>query len=265
MHLDSTLHSDSTEHVVHHEPLTRSRRRSKLRTSLAMFLATVASVAAATVGTISPASASTVNGVATLADGGTDAALTSGPSTTLFTVNLPPGAACDKDSASGGYHVFSYLVPHGTNIAGLTFVGGTPSAGYGLVDTSGTYFGNANTAITTGQIVSLPTDLEWAPLVTDDGLLSTLLSSGSTPGLWDAGIACANSSGALVDNWNTPVTFSASSSDPNGFVFSTGPGTGAPEVPYALALPVLAVGILGGTVVIRRRRSAASGPAVPVA
>jgi phosphate transport system substrate-binding protein len=32
------------------------------------------------------------------------------------------------------------------------------------------------------------------------------------------------------------------------------PGNGAPEVPFALALPVLAIGIFGGSVAIRRRR-----------
>jgi hypothetical protein len=242
-----------------------TRQTPKLRKSLIALLTAAASLAAVTAATVSPASATTLNGVATLADGGTDAPLTSGGSGTLFTVNLPAGAACSGDSASGGYHVFSYLVPLGTSITGLTFVGGNPSAGFGLVDTSGTYYGSANTAITTGQIISIPSDFEWAPLVTKDGLLSTLLSSGSTPGAWDAGIACANSSGALSDYWNTPVTFTASSSDPNGFVFSTGPGTGTPEVPYVLALPVIAVAVFGGAVVVRRRRSVGTSQPTPVA
>ena len=34
------------------------------------------------------------------------------------------------------------------------------------------------------------------------------------------------------------------------------PGDGTPEVPFALALPVLAIVIIGGTLLIRRRRSA---------
>lgn len=36
------------------------------------------------------------------------------------------------------------------------------------------------------------------------------------------------------------------------------PGNGLPETPYVLALPVLAFGILGGSVAFRRRRSATS-------
>jgi hypothetical protein len=38
------------------------------------------------------------------------------------------------------------------------------------------------------------------------------------------------------------------------------PGTGTPEVPYVLALPVLAAGILGGMVLVRRRRSTGAPP-----
>jgi len=37
------------------------------------------------------------------------------------------------------------------------------------------------------------------------------------------------------------------------------PGNGLPEAPYVLALPVLAVGVLGGSTLIRRRRSTAGG------
>ena len=35
------------------------------------------------------------------------------------------------------------------------------------------------------------------------------------------------------------------------------PGNGLPETPYVLAFPVLAVGIIGGTMLVRRRRAAA--------
>jgi hypothetical protein len=40
----------------------------------------------------------------------------------------------------------------------------------------------------------------------------------------------------------------------------TGPGTGTPEVPYVLALPVIALGIFGGSVLLRRRRSVSRRP-----
>jgi hypothetical protein len=200
------------------------RSMSPLRRALQMTAAAIVACGGVFLVFTTTASASTVNGVATIADGTTDLTLPSGGSTALFTVNLPAGAACDGDSATGGYLVDSYLVPEGASVASQTFVGGGPSTGeYGLVDQSGTYYGGANTAITTGQIVSIPSDLQWAPLVTSDHLLSTLLNSGTT-GVWEAGIACANSSGAVVDNWNTQVTFTASSSDPNGFTWSAVPG-----------------------------------------
>ena len=54
-------------------------------------------------------------------------------------------------------------------------------------------------------------------------MLSTLLYTGSgssATGAWEAGLACANSSGALADNWNIAVTFAADASDPNGFTWT---------------------------------------------
>jgi hypothetical protein len=39
---------------------------------------------------------------------------------------------------------------------------------------------------------------------------------------------------------------------------SQGPPPQTPEVPYAVILPVAAMGILGGTVLVRRRRMAKS-------
>ena len=56
--------------------------------------------------------------------------------------------------------------------------------------------------------------------------------------------------------WSIPFFASPTAGDTG-----TGPGTGTPEVPYVLALPVLALGILGATVLLRRRRSVSPGPA----
>ena len=190
-------------------------------------MATLATVAA----TSTPAGAATVNGIATIASPGTTTPLASGGSATQFTVSLPPQAACSGDTATGGYHVFSYLAPQGDGPLRVSFPGGVPIEGLGLVDTLGTYYGPVNTAIGTGQIIGIPNDFEWAPMITNSyialtgagGLLYT--GSGSTAsGVWEAGIACANASGAPIDNWNTEVTFSASSSDSNGFVWSAVPG-----------------------------------------
>ena len=105
---------------------------------------------------------------------------------------------CTGDTATDGYHVFSYLVPQGTSVSGLTFTT-HPSEGLGLVNNAGTYYGAVNTALGTGEIVSIPTNLQWGPLVSVDHVaLSTLLYSGSgatASGVWETGIACADSSG----------------------------------------------------------------------
>lgn len=52
--------------------------------------------------------------------------------------------------------------------------------------------------------------------------------------------------------WSQPFLISANGTD-NG----ANPGDGTPEVPYAVLLPMSAMGLLGATVLIRRRRSKA--------
>ncbi len=160
--------------------------------------------------------------------------LLSGGSTTPFTVELPANAACSGDTATDGYHVYSYLVPEGTDVTTLDFNGANPpSQSFGFVNDIGTYYGPENTAPTTGEIIDIAADgdFEWAPLLTKGVPLNTLLDGGTTPGTWEAGLLCANSkstpAGAVTDNWNTQVTFTASTSDPNGFVWAATPGTGS--------------------------------------
>ena len=50
--------------------------------------------------------------------------------------------------------------------------------------------------------------------------------------------------------WSGPFFVSPTAGDTG-----SGPGTGTPEVPYVLALPVIALGIFGGFFLVRRRRS----------
>jgi hypothetical protein len=211
---------------MQHLPTTPSPRPvvgRKRRPLAAMALATVAVLALVGIARVTPAGAATLNAVATIADPSTNAFLPSGASTTPFTVTLPANAACSGDTATDGYHVYSYLVKKGTNLSTVTFIE-SPSVGYGFVNNIGTYYGAANTAPTTGQIIGIP-DFEWAPLVANDGVKKgQLLYTGGTTGVWEAGLACANSSHVLTDNWNTQVTFTASASDPTGFVWSAVPG-----------------------------------------
>ena len=174
------------------------------------------------------AAASTGIGTATIAPPGATAGtpLLSGEASTPFTVALPPNAACPGDTAHHGDHVYSYLVPAGTDLAAVTFIV-TPSTGYGLVDAAGRYYGAVNTAEGTGQIIGIPNDFEWGPLVTaGDVPLSTLLH-GPTRGVWDAGLACADAHGVLTDAWNTRVTFTAGTTAAHGFTWAAAPGGGS--------------------------------------
>ena len=55
--------------------------------------------------------------------------------------------------------------------------------------------------------------------------------------------------------WSPPFLVSPTAGD-----IGAGPGTGTPEVPYVLVLPVIALGIFGGSVLLRRRRSVSRRP-----
>jgi hypothetical protein len=196
---------------------------------VAAVVAVLTTLATLAVVGVTPASASTVNGIATIANPSTDAFLASGGSNTEFTLTLPPSAHCDGDTASDGYHVWSYLVEEGTSISSLTFSEThepvPPSSGLGLFDSIPQYYGPENTAITTGQIIGIPTDFEWGAVAADDpSIVPELLYSGGTSGVWEGGLACANSAGDLTDNWNTEITFTKNTGDPNGFVWSAVPG-----------------------------------------
>ena len=210
--------------------LATTGRHRRGPTRAATFVAGLVAMAGLGLVVAGIAGASTLGGTATIATPGTTTPLSSGGSTTQFTLTLPALAACTGDTATGGYHVYSYLVQKGTALSGVTFVN-FPSAGYGLVDTLGTYYGPANTAIGTGQIINIPNDFEWGPLVNTDGgsvTLAQLLYTGGTTGVWEAGLVCANTSGAVTDNWNTELTFTTSSSDAHGFTWSAVPGTPTP-------------------------------------
>ena len=162
--------------------------------------------------------------MATIATPGTDKPLAKGGSTTPFTVTLPKNAHCTGDTAKKGYLVYSYLVRQGTSPTWVNFSGGFPSRGYGLVAPPHTYYGAANTAQGTGEIIGIPNNLEWGPLVTNFGVpLKTLLYAGGKSGVWEAGVACAKS-GVVSDYWNTAVTFTSSTTDPNKFVWADTPG-----------------------------------------
>ncbi len=180
------------------------------------------------------AAAATVVSTATIAAPGATARgeLSAGGSSTVFTVALPANASCPADTAHHGYRVYSYLEPKGSDLSAVRFID-FPSRGYGMVDPSGRYYGAINTALGTGQIVGIPNDFEWGPLVRSVPL--SRLVGGTNHGVWEAGIACATTRGALARYWNTQVTFTADAGDARGFAWHAvpGPPAGSPSPPAA--------------------------------
>lgn len=187
---------------------------------------------------------------------GTTRALTSGGSATPYGVVLPPGAACPGDTAHDGYHVFSYLVPGGSSATDVNFRTGTPSRWYGFI-ADGAYVGAVNTAVSTGEIVGLPTAFVWTRLTPQ-----ILFADGAHTSTWRGGIACADTSGRVTDYWNSTLVFAADPTDPGGFTWKVVDQGAVPSsVPVGLwvgiGLLVLAAG--AGAFALRlRRRSRAS-------
>ena len=72
-----------------------------------------------------------------------------------------------------GYLVYSYLVQEGTSPTSVIVPGRVPvDVATGCVTPPHTYYGPANTAPTTGEIIGIPNNLECAPLVTNFGVPS---------------------------------------------------------------------------------------------
>jgi hypothetical protein len=170
--------------------------------------------------------AASSGGIAVLAPPGDTVTrpLSSGVSTTLFTVALPADASCAGDTAHQGYHVYSYLVKSGTDLDEVHFAE-QPSTGYGLFDTAHEYYGPADTALRTGEITEIPNDFEWGSMLTSSGgtvPLSALLYSGSS-GVWETGVLCANTNGVPTNDWNAQITFTAAGAGPDGFTWSASP------------------------------------------
>jgi hypothetical protein len=215
---------------MRHRHSVRSPRTHTLKASRGLAATAAVLMAAGSICFLTASSASAagagLGNVATISIPDGTAPLTSGGSADPFTVTLPASAACSGDTANDGFHVYSYLVPKGTDVTTLTFLGNNPpTQSFGFVNNAGVYYGPVNTAVTTGQVLTLPNNFEWAPLATQDGLLTTLLANG---GVWEAGLLCSNSTGMVTDNWNTEVTFTASGTDANGFVWSTAASTTPP-------------------------------------
>jgi len=228
---------------------------------------TVAMASVALVG-VAPASASTLGGSATPSP-------TSGGSTTGFQLLPPSGAVCTGSSNTGTY-VFTYLVRpdqySSSSLGPLTInSSGLPTNGLGLFNGSG-YIGSINTdappsgqtsGAVDGSLIYANGNAQFSRLL-GSTTLATLLYSGPTPGaagssgVWEAGLLCADSTGAVTDFWNTEVTFTYSATDHNHFTWTSVAGLGSwvPEASIAIALPLIGLAVLvGGLWLVRRRRA----------
>jgi hypothetical protein len=229
---------------------------------------------------VTAASAATTNGVATIENSSESAPLTGVQgSATPFTVGLPAGAACDGDTATDGWGVVSYMVPqsvygtNGANLPGLvSYSGGFEQVGLGYFAAGGAPLTSQPTAPVSGDILSnVQGPWQWSGLspthvaAVGTGPLASpyqneLIPAGGSSQVWESGIACINASGVITDWWNAEITFTASSSDTNGYTWTPTTSTGAnvPESPLNVALP------LGGGLILlaafgitwRRRRHA---------
>jgi hypothetical protein len=172
----------------------------------------------------------------------TGTTLNTGAQNTPWTIKLPPAAACTGNTATGGYHVFGFVAPAGTDPGTLTFDALGPSApALPLFDQAGTQYGPANTAVSPpGQITQIPV-FDWMKFTSAD------LPTTGNP--YRVGIACANNVGAGDKYWDVAVTFTSTL----GWT-AANPQPVVPESPLTVALPLSAVALLGGAVIVLRRR-----------
>jgi hypothetical protein len=150
--------------------------------------------------------------------------LTSGGSATVFALNLPNGASCSGDTASGGYVINSYMVPASVDPATLSFDSNGPTPfGTGanlrvpLYSSSGsTPFMNGTTGVAAssggpGLVVGLPSFS-----------FNVFGANGHTvvpAGTYNLGVACWNTTAnphVLDKYWNVQMAFVATPSDSPG-------------------------------------------------
>lgn len=232
--------------------------RNVVRAAAKVGIATASVGIAGSMAFAAAAGAMTTSGPVTIVDPTTNVALT-GPqaSAKQFAANVPSPSLCPGSTASNGYHVYSFMVPAGTDPSTVNFSTGVPSTGLGYFDTGGNYQGPINTS-TTGQVLVPSSGLTWAStaLGATGSYTVTDLTGGSTK-TWDSGWACADTTGVVQKFWDQQITFTTSTTDTNGFTWTplATVGANAPEVPLTVALPLGGAAVLGAGALVNRRRS----------
>lgn len=176
---------------------------------------------------------------------------TSGGSSQTFNLTVPNNSHCSKDTSTGHYVWTSYIVPASTDPGTLTWTAAVPNQGFQLYDTFGNPIGPNNTAIGSGNIQNPPPANFALFSVDGSGGNANMLP----PGDYNVGLACVTNTNQTDVFWNVELTFTASNTDPNGETWAVSSGPALPESPFAIALPIGAVLILGlGLVIVVRRR-----------
>lgn len=167
---------------------------------------------------------STFAGHALLVDPATNETMTSGGSQTNWSFKFEPAIAkCSGDSANDGYRVYSFITPFANDPAELRFDSNGPvqppgSFAYPLFDNAARPYIARNTAPETGQVMDFPAVQFTFNRFTIDKRQGKLhLPAGD----YHVGIACWDANNNAPDKyWDPKVTFTASSSDPNGEVWT---------------------------------------------
>jgi hypothetical protein len=199
-------------------------------------------------------------GSASIVQPGTLTNLDSGTADTPYEVALPSTASCPGDTAHQGYHVFSYLVPAGHTPAEVNFKHAVPNRWYGYFS-YGSYYGAADTAEDTGQVVQLP-EFSWTRYSTYPDLI---FPGGRTRTTWEGGIACANTDGVVTTYWNTQIVFTKSATAPGGFTWRViaNPPVATSHTWFTVGIALLVVAVLFAVVAIVLNRRRPEEPGAP--
>lgn len=219
------------------------------------------------------AGAEAKSGAAMIVDPKTGDALTSGGSQSTWALKLPRPTEdrCSGDSASDAFFSYSYLVsgsvaPDSLELNPDTGVSPVPGKiAYPLIDNFERPYISRNVAPETGQ-VNPGSGFTFKRLSVDGKRPGTF---GLPVGTYNLGFACWDANARQLDRfWNLEVTFTASTSDPNGLVWRAAASSGATAdadtaelSPLAVALPIAGVAVAAGIVARRRSRAAADNTA----
>jgi hypothetical protein len=197
------------------------------------------------------------NGRMTITGQDGTSSLNGGASASVFSVSLPADAKCPGDTAHKGYLVDSYVVPVGTDLNSLTFVGGYPNVGVDLITTEGVpWVANYTQPFSATMPLPFPA-FSWSRYDHETKYLPM--------GTYNVGIACADEHNRIVSYWNTQVRFTASSTDPGGFTWAVAHGyrAGGGGHPAALIVGLffLILAVIAGVIWLRSRRPRAAAVA----